>query len=432
MKHILLNILSILSVITVTQTSRSDEWPQWRGAQRDGIWRETGIIKQFATKQLKPRWSSPIAQGYSGPTVAGGYVYVMDRFTKPEEIERVLCFDWKTGKEVWKHSYPARYSIQYGLGPRASVTIDRGKAYTLGAMAHFHCYNAKTGKVLWKKDLLNEYSIRMPTWGISCSPLVYDDTVIVQIGGSDGACVIALSTKDGKEKWRALDDPASYSSPIIIQQSGKDVLVCWTGHNIVGMNPTTGETYWTYLTKPKMMIHNICTPVFDQNRIFLSSFFSGSLMLRLRTDKLKAEKIWNKMGRNEKRTESLHSMITTPIVDGNYIYGLDSYGQFRCLNASTGERIWEDDRIVPSGRWATIHMVRHEDRTWIYNENGELIICTLSPEGYQEISRSQLIEPSTQQAQRDKPINWSHPAFAYKHVFARSDKELICVDLSAK
>jgi outer membrane protein assembly factor BamB len=430
MRLTLFNLLIILFAITTTQTPCSDEWPQWRGAKRDGVWRETGIVKKFTAKQLKPLWSSPIAQGYSGPTVADDCVYVMDRLTKPEEIEQVHCFDWKTGVEVWKHSYPARYSIQYGLGPRASVTIDRGLAYTLGAMAHFHCYDAKMGTVLWEKNLLDEYSVRMPTWGISCSPLVYDDTVIVQVGGSNGACVIALNRKDGKEQWRALDDPASYSSPIIIQLSGKDVLVCWTGQNIVGLNPQTGETYWIYPTKPKMMIHNICTPVFDQNRIFLSSFFSGSLMLRLNPDKLTVEKIWKKTGRNEKRTESLHSMITTPIVDGSYIYGLDSYGQFRCLDSLTGERIWEDDRIVPYGRWATIHMIRNEDRTWIYNENGELIICTLSPEGYQEISRSQLIEPATQQAQRDKPINWSHPAFAYKHVFARSDKEIICVDLS--
>ncbi|MBD3266869.1 PQQ-binding-like beta-propeller repeat protein [bacterium] len=430
MKKTLATLLSIFFLTFFACEGLAEDWPQWRGPNRDGVWHETGIIKTFDSKQLKPKWSAPISHGYNGPTVANGYVYVMDRITEPEESERVLCFDWKTGKEAWKHTYPAAYRIQYGLGPRASVTVRDGKAFSLGAMAHFHCFDAKTGEVLWQKDLLDEYEVRMPTWGISCSPLVYEDLVIVQIGGADGACIIALKTKNGKEQWRAMDDPASYSSPIITRQAGKDVLLCWTGRHIAGLNPKTGEVYWTHPTRPKMMVINTCTPVVDQNRLFLSAFFDGSYMLRLLSNKLGVEAIWEKRGRNEKRTEGLHAMITTPIVEGDYIYGLDSYGQFRCLKASTGERIWANQEIVPYGRWATIHMVRNNDRVWINNENGELIICKLSPNGYREISRAQLIEPTTKQAQRDRPINWSHPAYAYKHIFARSDTELLCVDLS--
>jgi outer membrane protein assembly factor BamB len=428
---ILLFLGTSLSFLLIHET-QADDWPQWRGPNRDGIWHETGILNSFSTPKLTPRWSVPVGSGYSGPTVADGRVYVMDRMTKPEEVERVVCFNWEDGQQLWEFSYPCRYRIEYGLGPRASVTVADDRAFSLGAMANFYCFDAKTGTVLWEKDLLTEYQARIPIWGISPSPLLYGNRVIVHVGGSDGACLIAFDVESGREVWRALDDPSSYSSPILIQQANKDVLVCWTGENVVGLNPENGKTYWSYPTKAKQMVHNICTPVFDQDRLFLSSFFDGSLLLKLHPDQFEVEKVWQKSGRNEKRTESLHSMITTPILDGDSIYGLDSYGQFRCLDANTGERIWEDQRLVPFGRWATVHLIRNGDHVWVYNENGELIICKLTPQGYEEISRTQLIEPTTEQTQREVPIHWSHPAFAYKHVFARSDRELICVDLSAK
>lgn len=409
----------------------SADWPQWRGPDRDGVWPEVGIVETFSSDTLTPLWSVPVAAGYSGPTVAEGRVYVMDRLAQPVEVERIHCFDWKTGRSVWSYRYPVRYEIDYGLGPRASVTIDKQRAFALGAMGHFHCFDAATGEVLWRKDLQADYEINVPVWGIAASPLVYGTSVILLIGGSNGACLVAFDRQTGQEIWRSLDDPASYSSPILIEQAGRDVLVCWTGANVAGLDPNTGEVYWSYPTKPKGMINFITTPVFNRQRLFFTSFFDGSLMLRLGENELTIEKLWQAGGRNERNTVSLHATITTPIVDGDWIYGLDSYGEFRCLDASTGDRIWETDRIVPHGRWATIHLVRNGDRTWIYNEKGELIICRLSPEGYEEIDRAMLIEPKTEQVQRTYPINWSHPAFAYRHAFARSDEELLCVDLSA-
>ncbi|MFH1739571.1 MAG: PQQ-binding-like beta-propeller repeat protein [bacterium] len=432
MRKLLSYLVVSIAVITVPFCVHSSEWPQWRGPNRDGVWPETGVTKEFKSPKLTHRWSVPIAAGYSGPTVSDGRVYVTDRVTEPEKAERVLCLDWKTGDKIWAYEYPCRYRISYPLGPRASVTIAGGRAFSLGAMGHFHCFDAENGYILWSKDLLEEYKIRMPAWGISPSPLVYGEIVILLIGGSNGACVVALDTQTGKEIWRALDDPCSYSSPIIVQQSGKDVLVCWTGANIAGLNPQSGEVYWTHPTKPSRMILNVPTPVFDRERIFLTSFYDGSRMLKLASRETAIEEMWYQCGANEQETKALHSMITTPLVDGDSIYGMDSYGQFRCLDAATGERIWESDRVVPHGRWATIHMVRNGDLVWIYNENGQVIISRLGRDGYHEISRAQLIEPTTDQDQRSRPINWSHPAFAYKHIFARSDRELICADLSAE
>ena len=189
------------------QSARADDWPQWRGPKRDGVWRETGIISKFEGRRLKPAWSVPILGGYSGPTVADGRVFVTDRTTKPSQTERVLCFDEKTGKSLWTHQYDCVYSnVGYDTGPRASVSIDNGRAYSLGSMGHLFCLDAKSGAVLFKHDLNTEYGIRMPVWGIAASPLIEDDLLIVQIGGERNACVVAFDKKDGSERWRALGD----------------------------------------------------------------------------------------------------------------------------------------------------------------------------------------------------------------------------------
>ena len=220
----------------------ADDWPQWRGPNRDGVWSEDGLVEKFADKQLKIRWRQPIASGYSGPTVADGRVYVTDRVVEPKQIERVHCFDWKTGQPQWTHSYDCVYEdVGYTAGPRASVTVNDGRAYSLGSMGHLFCFEAATGKVLWSKELNTQYKIRMPIWGIAASPLVEKDLVIVQIGGED-ACLVAFDKQTGTEKWRALDDNASYSAPIMIEQAGRRVLVCWTGDNVVGHQPTIGRS----------------------------------------------------------------------------------------------------------------------------------------------------------------------------------------------
>lgn len=428
---LLLFTLLLLSGLIAVDTPAED-WPQWRGAGRDGVWNETGIVEKFSSEILQPVWKAPVGSGFSGPTVAEGRVYLTDRVVDPTEQERILCFEAATGKQIWSHSYACPYQVDYPLGPRASVSIDGGYAYALGTMGHAHCLEAATGKVIWQRDLKSEYHIDLPIWGIAASPLVYGDLVILHIGGVNGACVVGLDKKTGTEKWRALDEPASYSAPVLVDQAGKKVLVCWTGRSLSGLDPSNGKVLWTVPFKPSRMVINVATPVVNKDRILVSSFYDGSLLVQLKQDKFEVEEIWRRQGKNENKTDSLHSIISTPILDGDFIYGVDSYGQLRCLNASNGDRIWENLTVVPNVRWGNIHMVRNGDRYFLFSENGDLIIARLSPEGVTVISRARLIEPTTEMTQREAPICWSHPAFANRCVYARSDKELICVDLSAK
>ena len=426
----MIRLLLPVVVITTCSFAMADDWPQWRGPTRDGVWRESGLIDKFDGPRLPRVWRVPISSGYSSPTVAKGRVYVTDRMTEPDEIERVLCVDEKTGRRLWTFTYPCRYrGMSYSAGPRASVTIADGRAFVLGARGHFHCLDAASGKVLWKKNPETDYNVRVPIWGLAAAPLVDADRVIVQIGGDDGACLVALNVETGKEQWRALDDKASYSAPVIITQAGRRVLVCWTGENVVGLDPLSGEVFWEYPFPPFKMVINVPTPIVHRDMLFLTGFYDGSLMLRLGRDELSVEKVWRRRGRSETNTDALHSMMSTPIMLGDHIYGVDSHGELRCLDIATGDRVWEDKTATPPARWSNIHMVRNGSRMWMFNERGELVIATLSPEGFHEISRTKLIEPTDVQLSK-RPVCWSHPAYANRHVFIRNDNELVCASLA--
>jgi outer membrane protein assembly factor BamB len=423
-------ILVLVLGLTFAGQVFAEDWPEWRGSGRDGVWREKGIVQNL--DNLEVLWRTEISNGYSGPTVADGRVYITDRVKEPDQAERVHCLDANDGNPIWSHTYECRYvKVGYPDGPRASVTVDQGRAYALGAMGHLFCFDAAKGDIRWNRNLKALYDIKMPIWAIAAAPLVEDDLLILHIGG-ENACLVALDKITGAEKWRALDDRASYSAPIIIEQAGKRVLVCWTGDSVSGLDPATGKLHWQHPFKPKRMVLNIATPVFDNGHLFVSAFYDGSLLLRVDPHSLAAEKVWRRRGESERNTDSLHCCISTPIIQGDHIYGVDSYGQFRCLDLLTGDRVWESLKPAPSDRWSNIHMVRNEDKIWMFNERGELIISKLSPKGFEEISRAKIIEPTEGQLTKKRPVCWSHPAFANKRIYARNDSEMICIDLSEK
>ena len=423
---------TILLVISTAAVVAADDWPQWRGINRDGVWHEEGVVDTFASPVLRPIWRAPLASGYSGPTVAEGHVYVTDRLTEPEQTERVHCFDWRNGELIWSYAYPSEYrNVSYTAGPRAAVLVQDGRAYALGTMGHLHAFDAATGKLLWKRNLNTEYNIEMPVWGIAASPLIEGDLIIVQIGGKPNACLVAFDKVTGHERWRALDDRASYSSPIVIDQAGKRVLVSWTVENVVGLDPQSGSVYWIHPFLPPSSGMIVATPVHAGRRLFLTAFFDGSMILDLDPDSLRITQVWRRAGASEMETDGLHAAMATPVIIEGHIYGVDSYGELRCLDAVTGDRVWEDTTAVPRARWANIHFVRGGvgDRVWMFNERGELLITRLSPTGLDIVSRAALIEPTLGQLNSRGGVCWAHPAFAYGHVFVRNDEALVCASL---
>ncbi|HEV2663690.1 MAG TPA: PQQ-binding-like beta-propeller repeat protein [Blastocatellia bacterium] len=424
----------LLVVICILNPVLAEDWPEWRGKGRAGIWTESGILDKFPEKGLTPVWRTPLHGGFAGPAVAAGRVFVTDfkRSSGKKGMERALCLDEKSGKILWTREWDADYQgISYDTGPRATPTVDGDRVYIVGGSGTLLCLNARTGDVIWRKDYVKDYRMQMPTWGIASAPLVDGDRLIAIVGGQPDAKVIAFDKMTGKEIWRALpsDSEQGYSQPVIVAARGTRQLIIWDPTAVVALDPATGKTYWQHPFRINLSL-TLATPVFDGSRLLVSSFYNGSMLLDLAKEK--ASVIWKGKSNSEINTDGLHAVVNTPVIDRHYIYGICSYGQFRCLNLKTGERIWETMEVTKEkARWASGFIVRHGDRYFINNDRGELIIAKLSAQGYQEISRTQLIKPTSNPGNRRElgAVNWSHPAYANRHIVARNDEEIISVSL---
>ncbi|MEM4724057.1 MAG: PQQ-binding-like beta-propeller repeat protein [Candidatus Hadarchaeum sp.] len=439
---------------------RADDWPQWLGPQRDGVWRETGVLDAFPKDGPKLIWKAPIGTGYAGPAVAAGKVFVLDRvlatgekhpdnpFAKPtiKGSERVLCLDEPTGRLIWKHEYRADYAISYASGPRCTPTVDGSRVYTLGAMGHLFCLDTSSGKVLWSKDFLSDYAASLPVWGFAAHPLVDGHKLICLVGGSDGRLVVAFDKMTGRELWAAESCPGDfgYCPPVIYQIGGRRQLIIWHPRAVLGLDPESGRRLWRVDFEVRAALTAPMPRQVADDRLFLTSFYNGSLLLKVGADR--AEILWKSKARGELPTQTtdLSSIMPTPFVDGEYVYGICSYGQLRCLKVATGERVWEtmratrgwltppkvamSDEPADTERWANAFLVRHADRYFLFNEQGDLIIAKLTPTGYEELSRAHLLDPTNKDA-RGRLTVWSHPAFANRRVYARNDRELVCYSL---
>jgi outer membrane protein assembly factor BamB len=424
----------------------ADDWPQWLGPNHDAVWRESGIVERFPTNGPPVRWRARIGGGYAGPSVAKGRVYVADRqvardASNPSQpldrslsrsLERVLCLGEADGEVLWKYEYECPYTISYPAGPRVAPMVSDGKVYTLGAEGHLCCLDADNGRVLWSRDFKQEFGIKAPVWGFAGHPLL-DGNRLICLAGGPGSTAVAFDKDTGKEIWRALSaEEPGYSSPVIYEAGGKRQLIFWHPEAANSLDPDTGQIYWSVPFRSRTGM-SIATPRKMGDLLFFTCFYNGSLMLRLDSAKPVATPVWRTLKVNEKDTTHLNAVMCTPFLEDGYIYGVCSYGQLRCLKADTGERVWETFQATTSGeavRWANAFIVKNGDRFFLFNEKGDLIIAKLSPRGYEELSRAHLLEPTGTAAGR--AVLWSHPAFANRHVYARNDKEIICVDLGLK
>jgi outer membrane protein assembly factor BamB len=432
--------LAILGTFAAT-TVRAEDWPEHRGKGRLGVWNETGIVDKFPESGLKVLWRTPVKAGFSGPVVADGRVFLTD-FTTSRGLrgtERAIALDEKTGKILWTQEWPADYAgVSYAVGPRATPTVDGDRVYVAGADGKLLCLNVKTGDILWKKDYVKDFGAEPKTWafdwGFASSPLIDGNRLICLVGGKPDAKVVALDKMTGKEIWRALssDSELGVGQPIMVGAGGTRQLIIWYPSAVASLDPATGKVFWE---QPFTVGANmtVATPVLSGSQLLFSTFYNGSLMLTLDDRKPAATVLWKGKSSNEIQTDGLHAVITTPVVIGDYIYGLCSYGQFRCLRAKTGERVWETLAVTKeNARWASGLIVRHGDRLFINNDRGDLIIVNPSPDGYKEISRTTLIKPTSPPGNRREMVNvnWSQPAYANKHIYARNDEEILCASLA--
>lgn len=370
------------------------------------------------------RWRAPVGFGFSSPVIAGGRVYVTDALLdRPKVRGRILCFEEATGRLLWtfsreKGDYP-QWAFVPGQEPSPNGTpvVQGGRIYATGPQGHhLYCLEARSGKLVWERDLASDYRID-ETATLSASPLLDRDRLILQVGGTPDACVVAFDRKSGREIWRSLNETAGQASPILIQAGGRRQLIVWTMQSVSSLDPATGRLFW----REGFSAGNsaaVATPVCSGNRLLVSG-----LMLKLDERKPSASVLWPKAGAGAHR---ILSGTSTPLLQGDYVYSLNPDANLACLEAATGRPIWETDRVTvqKTGRSACMHMTVNGTSVFIYNELGELILAHLGPRGYEEIGRTTLIQPTYPFGGRK--LTWAAPSFAHRQVFARNEKEIIC------
>ncbi|HRI12854.1 MAG TPA: PQQ-like beta-propeller repeat protein [Verrucomicrobiota bacterium] len=413
-----------MGVFLVAATAQATDWPQFRGPNRDGSWNESGILDSFPAEGLRFKWRRPIGGGWSSPVVAQGRVFIFDvELIKPTAKERLHCFDEKTGEILWVYSYDEPYGDwtyvpERGAGPTATPVVEGDRIYLLGANGWTHCLDVKTGKVIWEKNIGKEYEVAE----MSCrpSPLIDGALLIVFTGAKPGASVLALDKLTGKEIWKALDDPVSNSSPIIFTAGGKRQLIAWSNSSLNSLDPLDGKTYWRELMTTSGN-DSAATPVFQGNRLLVSG-----LMLDVSRETPTAQILWPDSRAPSKR---VLSNTSTPVLQGDYIYTARGFGDLVCLEAATGRQIWSTNSLTASKNGASINITPQGGGYFLFTDEGNLIRAHLSSTGYREFSRAHLIDPTWPFGQTK--FVYAPPAFANRHVFARSEAEVVCASLEA-
>jgi outer membrane protein assembly factor BamB len=340
--------------------------------------------------------------------------------------ERVLCLDARTGRVIWKHAYDRPYLVSYGGGPRCTPTVAGGKVYALGAEGNLWCLDAQNGDVQWSVDFVKDYGAKTPMWGVAAHPLLVGNRLYCVVGG-EGSVAVAFDAETGREVWRSLSaSEPGYCPPTLIEHAGTPQLLIWHGDSLNSLNPTSGQLYWTVPLKPSFGMA-IAAPRQAQDRLLASAYGTAAL-LKLGASAPSAEIVWREQSKN-----ALFSANVTPFIEGETIYGCDiETGALVAVDLKTATRLWESFDATFGGdrrtRYGTAFIVKQADRFVLFNEQGDLIFANLTREGYRELGRFHVLEPTNKVFGRQ--VVWSHPAFAERCLFARNDKELVCVDLS--
>ncbi|WP_417391737.1 PQQ-binding-like beta-propeller repeat protein [Gimesia sp.] len=418
---------------TTADKNQYEEWPQWRGPRGDGTWQGPPIKTSWPQTGLKKLWEQEIGGGYGGISVSNRKLYLMDRpVTSPAEqekaqgihghradrqnIERVLCFDALTGKQLWAHTYPATYDkLDYGNGPRVAPTVIENRVYTLGTMGDVFCLDANTGKVIWKTHLVEDFGGKVPQWGYAAAPYIIDDLVILLPGGTEaGTAIVALDRKTGTERWRALKDEAGYATPLLIHHNQQDQLIVWSPNHIHSVNPQTGAHFWSVPYKVTYGVA-IASPIEKEGLILVAGYWEGSKAIQLGEQPGQAELKWE-----DRRT--LRGLMSQPLYRDGYAYLLDKQFGLTCFEYATGKKIWDDDNQMTPGNsrnpQASLVWINDSSRALILNSDGALILAELTPAGYRELARASLIGET-----------WAHPAYAETRVYARSNTKLVACKL---
>lgn len=380
-------------------------WPQWRGPNRDGISKETGLLKQWPAEGPALVWkASGAGRGYSSFSIANGRLYTMGL---RGDREFVIAFDIANGKEAWATPHGNAFRNDRGDGPRGTPTIDGDRLYALGGNGDLSAMDARTGRIIWTKNVLREFGGSNIRWGISESALVLGNKVLVNAGGRN-ASIVALNKENGAVIWKSQSDEAGYSSAIPLQVNGGTQVIFFTGERAVGLDVNDGRLLWEY-SRPSNRTANVATPIARGNRVFISSDYgTGGGVVEIKADG-KAEEIYF--------TKDMRNHHSSSVLVGDHLYGFSS-AVLTAMRFDTGEIAWRD-RSVGKGS-----LVYADGHLYCFSENGVVGLVEATPAGYREKGRFRIPQ--------DSLPTWSHPVVAGGRLFLRDQDTIYAFDVREK
>lgn len=377
------------------------DWPQYRGLNRDGISRETGLLKTWPETGPKVVWKTSIGPAYSAIAASGGRLYTMD--SKGAD-EFVVCLDTATGKEIWRYRNDATFESDQGDGPRSTPVVDGNMLYALGALGQLTALSAQDGKKIWAHNLRTEFDSEIPQWGTSTTPIVEKDLLIVDVGGNADHSIMAFHKKNGTVQWKVHTDKQGYSSPIAVTVNGVRQILVFTGTSLVSVSPQ-GKVLWKYPWRTSWDA-NIAAPVFvPPDKVFISSSYDvGAALLQIKADSV--QEIW--------KSRVMKNHFNSSVVDGNNLYGFDD-ATLKCIDVMTGAEKW---KVSGFGKGSLILADRH---LIILSERGKLALAEATPTAYKEVATAQPLDGKC----------WTMPILANGKLYLRNQKTLVSLDLKS-
>ncbi len=404
---------ALVVLLVLAPLALASDWPQWLGPRRDSSSEE--VVKPWQGN-LKVAWQQAAGEGHSSPVIANGRVFLHTRVAGKSE-EALTAYDAVSGKQLWQSTYPhPDFKSFYGNGPRGTPSVVGGKVYSFGITAILTCFDAESGKQLWQVDTKAKYKAPSLLFGASCSPLVEGDLVLVNVGAK-GASIVAFDKESGEERWKALDDKASYSSPIAMDQAGQRKVVFLTAKGLVALAAKDGTVSWQYPLVDKLF-ESSTTPVVCGDILFGSSITFGGVGLHLQAKdgKPAVKQAWMK--------QELTCYFSTPVAVGKeHLYvvtGSDPVAiikraTLRCIEATTGKELWNRDKV---GTYHASLLRTGDNKLLLVEEAGKLVLLQPDPQQYRELSSSPICGQT-----------WAHPALANGRLYIRDSKNLVCVEL---
>lgn len=399
-------LLLLFSASGYAQTT--GEWPQWRGHNRDGISKETGLLKQWPEGGPPLAWKATGAgTGYSSMSVSKGRIFTMGL---RGDREFIIALDAATGREAWATPHGTAYRDSRGDGPRGTPTIDGNKGYALGANGDLSCFDTTTGRLFWTMNVLQKFGGSNINWGISESPLVLGDKLLINAGGP-GASVVALNKKDGSLIWKSQSDSAGYSSAITLEAAGVNQVVFFTSKRAMGLDLRDGRLLWEY-KRPANDVANVATPIARANRVFISSDYGvggGLVEIKNSEGSVRADEIYF--------TREMRNHHSTSVLVGDHLYGFSS-AVLTAMKFDSGEVVWKD-RSVGKGS-----LVFADGHLYCFSENGVVGLVEATPAGYREKGRFTIKQESLP--------TWAHPVVAGGRLYIRDQNTIYAFDVKAK